>query len=138
MKILTSRYSLTDRLIGLIKLMRPKQWVKNGFVFAALVFSGEMLNPVALTHAFLATLFFCVASSAAYIVNDIHDVDLDRRHPRKSKSRPLASGIVTKSLALVLLSVLYFVLALCYLVMPKVILVIIAYLILVYIKNVVT
>jgi len=128
MKIATTTYSLMDRLIGLIKLMRPKQWVKNGFVFAPLVFSGAMLNPDALMHAFLAASLFCAASSATYIVNDIHDMDHDRQHPRKSKSRPLASSIVSKNAALVLLLVLWGFLALGYLVMPKVILVIIAYL----------
>lgn len=130
MKISTITYRLTDRLSGLIKLMRPKQWIKNGFVFAPLVFSGEMLNLDALMHAFQAAFLFCVASSATYIVNDIHDIDLDRQHPRKSKSRPLASGIVSKNAALILMSVLYFILALGYFVMPKVILVIIAYLVL--------
>jgi decaprenyl-phosphate phosphoribosyltransferase len=130
MKIATNTYSLMDRLIGLIKLMRPKQWVKNGFVFAPLVFSGEMHNPDALIHAFLAASLFCVASSATYIVNDIHDIDLDRQHPRKSKSRPLAAGIITKNVALALMLALYFILALGYLVMPKVILVITAYLVL--------
>jgi 4-hydroxybenzoate polyprenyltransferase len=89
-----------------------------------------MLNPGALTNTFLAALLFCLASSATYIVNDIYDVELDRQHPRKSKSRPLASGIVSKNSALVLLSALYFVLALSYLLMPKVILVITAYLVL--------
>jgi len=130
MKIATTTYSLTDRLIGLIKLMRPKQWVKNGFVFAPLVFSGEMLNPDALMHAALAAFLFCVASSATYIVNDIYDVDLDRQHPRKSKSRPLASGIISKNAALVLLSALYLVLAVGFVVAPTVILVIVAYLVL--------
>jgi len=86
-----------------------------------------MLNPDALMHACLATFFFCVASSATYIVNDIHDIDLDRRHPKKSKSRPLASGIVSKNAALVLLTALYFILALGYTVMPNVILVTAAY-----------
>jgi len=130
MKLATTTYSLTDRLIGLINLMRPKQWVKNGFVFAPLVFSGEMLNLDALMHAFLAALLFSVASSATYIVNDIYDIDLDRQHPRKSKTRPLASGIVSKNASLALLLALYFVLAMGYLVMPKVILVIVAYLVL--------
>lgn len=130
MKIATTTYSLTDRLIGLIKLMRPKQWVKNGFVFAPLVFSGEMLNPDALMHASIGAFLFCVASSATYIVNDIYDIDLDRQHPRKSKTRPLASGIVSKNASLALLLALYFVLAMGYLVMPKVILVIVAYLVL--------
>lgn len=92
MKIATTRFSPRDRLVGLIKLMRPRQWVKNGFVFAPLIFSGEIFNVDALSHACIATFFFCMASSATYIVNDIHDIDLDRRHPKKSKSRPLASG----------------------------------------------
>jgi 4-hydroxybenzoate polyprenyltransferase len=127
MQISTTTYSLKDRIIGLIKLIRPKQWVKNGFVFAPLVFSGEINNPDAFMHSLLAAFFFCVASSATYIVNDIHDIDHDRRHPKKSKSRPLASGIVSKNAALVILAALYIVLALGYTVMPKVILVIVAY-----------
>ncbi|ABP33550.1 decaprenyl-phosphate phosphoribosyltransferase [Polynucleobacter asymbioticus] len=127
MKIEKTGFSLKDRLIALIKLLRPKQWVKNGFVFAPLVFSGEMLNTYALAQASLAAFFFCMASSATYIVNDIHDIDHDRRHPKKSTSRPLASGIVSKNAALVVLAALYIVLALGYLVMPKVILVIVAY-----------
>mgnify|MGYP006292860021 CR=1 FL=1 len=81
--------------MGLIKLMRPKQWVKNGFVLAPLVFAGEFLNAEAVRHALLATLLFCVASSATYIINDLHDIERDRLHPRKSKSRPLAAGIVS-------------------------------------------
>ena len=127
MKISITTYSLKDRIIGLIKLIRPKQWVKNGFVFAPLIFSGEMHNPDAFMHSLLAAFFFCVASSATYIVNDIYDIDHDRRHPKKSKSRPLASGIVSKNAALVLLGTLYLILALGYTVMPKVILVIVAY-----------
>lgn len=130
MMIENTRYSLKDRLFGLIKLIRPKQWVKNGFVFAPLVFSGEMLIPEALAYSSLAAFFFCIASSATYIVNDIYDVELDRRHPKKSKSRPLASGLVSKNSALVLLMVFYFILAIGYVVMPKVILVITAYLVL--------
>lgn len=127
MQISTTTYSLKDRIIGLIKLIRPKQWVKNGFVFAPLVFSGEIHNPDAFMHSLLAAFLFCVASSATYIVNDIHDMDHDRRHPKKSKSRPLASGIVSKNFALVVLAALYIVLAFGCAVMPKVILVIVAY-----------
>jgi 4-hydroxybenzoate polyprenyltransferase len=60
-------------------------------------------------------------------VNDIHDIELDRQHPKKSKSRPLASGALTKNAALVLLAILYCILVLAYPVMPKVILVIAGY-----------
>jgi decaprenyl-phosphate phosphoribosyltransferase len=127
MKISTVIYGLKDRLIGLIRLIRPKQWVKNGFVFAPLIFSEEILIPEAFMLACLAAFFFCVASSATYIVNDLNDIELDRRHPKKSKSRPLASGMVSKNAALVLLAILYFLLAIGYAVMPKVIMVIVAY-----------
>jgi len=130
MKISAPTYSLKDRIIGLIKLIRPKQWVKNGFVFAPLVFSGKMLNPDALIQTSLAALFFCIASSAVYIINDISDADLDRRHPKKSKSRPIASGLISVKAALIFLLTLYLALAVGYLEMPKVILVIDAYIVL--------
>jgi 4-hydroxybenzoate polyprenyltransferase len=126
----TTPVSLKEAMIGLIKLMRPKQWVKNGFVLAPLLFTGELLNTSAVWQTVLATLFFCVASSATYIVNDLHDIELDRRHPKKSKSRPLASGIVTPRAAIVLLALLYFVLLMGFYLMPKVLLVIAVYLLL--------
>jgi 4-hydroxybenzoate polyprenyltransferase len=122
--------SFKEAMIGLIKLMRPKQWVKNGFVLAPLLFTGELLNASAVWQTVLAVLFFCIASSATYIVNDLHDIELDRRHPKKSKSRPLASGIVTPRAAIVLLALLYFVLLMGFYLMPKVLLVIAAYLVL--------
>ncbi len=115
-------------MLGLIKLMRPKQWVKNGFVLAPLIFSGEFLNADAVSQALLAMLLFCVASSATYVINDMHDVEHDRRHPHKSRTRPLAAGIVSMPAALVLLAALYAVLAWGWLAAPKVVMVIAAYL----------
>src|SRR5688500_14674989 len=90
-------------LLGLFKLMRPKQWIKNGFVLAPLIFTGEFLNIAALDQVMLAVLFFCIASSATYIVNDMHDIEHDRQHPIKAQQRPLASGQVTISQAIILL-----------------------------------
>ena len=115
---------------GLIKLMRPKQWVKNGFVLAPLVFTGAFSQTNALINAFMALLLFCVASSATYIVNDLRDIERDRRHPQKSKTRPLAARTVTVPAALVLLAVLYAVLLWGWFVYPKVVTVIAAYLLL--------
>lgn len=92
---------------GLIKLMRPHQWVKNGFVLAPLMFTGEFLNPLAIEQALWATVLFCLASSATYVVNDLKDIERDRRHPKKSKSRPLAAGIVSVPQAITLLVGLY-------------------------------
>ncbi|MDD2609991.1 MAG: decaprenyl-phosphate phosphoribosyltransferase [Giesbergeria sp.] len=116
------------QLRGLIKLLRPKQWVKNGFVLAPLMFSGEFLDPVAIGQALWAMLLFCVASSATYVINDMHDIERDRRHPKKSQSRPLAAGVVSVSAALFLLAGLYAVLLGAWFVVPKVLGVIAAYL----------
>lgn len=109
-------------------MMRPRQWIKNGFVFAPLVFTGEFLVKASVQHALLATFLFCVASSATYIVNDIRDIENDRRHPKKSRTRPLAAGIISVPVALLLLLVLYAVLIAGWFVMPKVMLIIIGYL----------
>jgi decaprenyl-phosphate phosphoribosyltransferase len=121
--------SLKDQIFGLLALMRPKQWVKNGFVFAPLLFTGELLNANAVLQTLMAAVFFCIASSATYIVNDLHDIDLDRQHPKKSKSRPLASGVVKPTVAIFLLASLYLILLLGFYFMPKVLLVIAAYLV---------
>lgn len=116
-------------VIDILRLLRPKQWVKNGFVLAPLVFAGLFIDLGAVNHALLAALLFCVACSATYIVNDLHDIERDRRHPRKSKTRPLAAGDVAIPTALVLLAGLYAVLVWGWFVTPKVIAVIAAYLV---------
>lgn len=92
--------------LDLLLLLRPKQWIKNLFVFAPLVFSGSFENFDSVVDAIIATVLFCVASSVVYIINDYHDIEKDRLHPTKSKTRPLASGAVSKSAAIVLLLVL--------------------------------
>lgn len=78
-------------LNALIKTMRPRQWTKNIFVFAALVFDKQLF----LIDSFLRTLagfaLFCLISSCVYIFNDLADVEADRQHPEK-KNRPIASG----------------------------------------------
>lgn len=116
------------QLRGLVGLMRPKQWIKNGFVLAPLVFTGEFLEPAWIGAALLAMFLFCIASSATYIVNDMHDIERDRRHPKKSKTRPLASGAVTVPMALTLLAALYGALFWGWMAAPKVVMVIVAYL----------
>lgn len=117
-------------MAGLIKLMRPRQWIKNAFVLAPLLFSGAFADPASVGQALLAMLLFCVASSATYTVNDLKDIERDRRHPTKSRKRPLAAGTVTVPAALALLVVLYGVLVWGWFVQPGVILVILAYVVL--------
>ena len=83
----------------ILKAMRPRQWTKNAFIFAALVFDRKLLN----LHAFLQTLaafvLFCLLSSSVYLINDILDRESDRAHPIK-KNRPIVSGDLPVGLAL--------------------------------------
>jgi decaprenyl-phosphate phosphoribosyltransferase len=117
-----------NQFIGLIKLMRPSQWIKNGFVFAPLLFNVEPLNTNILLQTTIAALFFCIASSAAYVVNDLHDIEADQQHLKKSKSRPLAAGLVTPRAALILLTILYLNMLIGFYYIPKLGLVILSYL----------
>lgn len=120
-------YSRLARLQGLIRLARPRQWIKNVFVLAPLVFTGEFLMADSVGRVLAATLLFCLAASATYILNDLHDIDDDRRHPVKSLKRPLASGLVSVPMALGLLTLLYAILACAAVVAPGVMLVIGSY-----------
>lgn len=79
---------------GFVKLLRLPQWIKNGFVLLGVIFSPHLVTSSLLVQAFLTTLAFCFASSSAYVLNDIFDVDRDQMHPIK-KSRPIASGVVS-------------------------------------------
>jgi 4-hydroxybenzoate polyprenyltransferase len=71
--------------------MRPAQWLKNGVVFAGLVFGGKLLQPTAVASATLAALAFCLLSSGFYLLNDVRDQDADRLHPVK-RLRPVPAG----------------------------------------------
>lgn len=113
--------------LSVLKLIRVKQWIKNGFVLAPLLFTGEFVDPEAIRSALLAAILFCVASSATYIVNDLRDIEKDRLHPKKSKSRPLASGAISTSQAFFVLVILYLILIIGWFFTPKVILVIGSY-----------
>lgn len=85
-------------LTALFKTMRPRQWTKNVFIFAALVFDKQLF----VVDSFLRTLagfaLFCLISSCVYIFNDLADVEADRQHPEK-KNRPIASGKLPVSVA---------------------------------------
>jgi len=88
-------------LIDFVRLLRPKEWVKNGFVIAPLFFTPDAVNWKNSLSVLLGTFVFCIASSAIYVLNDIRDRDGDRLHPVK-KARPIASGAVQISQAAVL------------------------------------
>ena len=90
----------TDAVRALFELARPDQWIKNGFVLLPLIFGQAVGESSALRGALLATLAFCLASSAVYAGNDVVDADRDRKHPIKCK-RPVARGAVTPATALI-------------------------------------
>jgi 4-hydroxybenzoate polyprenyltransferase len=81
-----------------IKTGRPQEWIKNVFVFAGLLFSGKFTDGAAVLEATLAFIAFCGISSAGYFVNDLVDVELDRKHPKK-RYRPLAAGELSEGAA---------------------------------------
>ncbi len=83
---------------AIIKTMRPKQYPKNGVLFAALVFDRQLLNRAAFERTFAGFIIFCLLSSAVYFINDILDIESDRQHPEK-KNRPIASGALPVSTA---------------------------------------
>ena len=88
--------------MGYLKLLRPRQWIKNFFVFGALIFSFSFTDPSKVLLSVLAFILFSLTSSSVYILNDIVDVEKDKVHPRK-KNRPIASGLVSKKSAIVLM-----------------------------------
>ncbi len=87
-------------------LLRVHQWLKNLFIFAAPFFGGSLLSDNVLFSLGAGFLCFCAVSSAIYILNDICDVESDRRHPEKQK-RPIPSGVVSISTGLALMTVLF-------------------------------
>ena len=97
--------SVSGRAAALIRLLRPYQWTKNGVVLLPLVFAQEMGNAQAVLRALAATGIFCLLSCAIYIFNDIRDREQDRQHPDK-RNRPLASGAVSVSVAVVFCGIL--------------------------------
>lgn len=78
-------------LKAILKTMRPRQWTKNVFVLAALVFDRQLFTLDSVLRSVGGMLLFCLLSSSVYIINDIRDVEADRQHPTK-RNRPIASG----------------------------------------------
>ncbi len=78
---------------GIIKEVRPRQWIKNFALFAGLIFSRQLDNPVALLLTVKAFLIFSGLTSAIYLLNDVFDIERDRLHPFKKK-RPIAAGVI--------------------------------------------
>jgi decaprenyl-phosphate phosphoribosyltransferase len=87
--------------VAYLKLLRPKDWAKNLFLFIPIFFSGELFHWGIYPTLVLGFVAFCCIASSIYIINDYRDIEDDKKHPVKSK-RPLASGEVTKTLAIII------------------------------------
>jgi 4-hydroxybenzoate polyprenyltransferase len=97
-----SRTSGRLRLVlALAIALRPRQWAKNGLLFVPLVFALDLFNRDSLLRSSAAFVLFCALASAGYMLNDVADIEADRQHPTKCR-RPIAAGLVSTSLALVL------------------------------------
>lgn len=78
--------------------MRPRQWPKNGFVFVAIFFDGNITDLVSFARVTAAFILLCLMSSAVYLMNDLSDIENDRQHPTKCK-RPLPAGELNPTIA---------------------------------------
>jgi 4-hydroxybenzoate polyprenyltransferase len=87
-------------LSALLKTMRLRQWIKNAFIFFALIFDKQLFMLAPFLRTLAGFFLFCLISSAVYLLNDIADIEADRQHPEK-KYRPLASGALPVNVAVV-------------------------------------
>jgi 4-hydroxybenzoate polyprenyltransferase len=92
------------RVLALVELLRPQQWVKNAFVLVGLVFGHAWRDAAMVWAALGATLAFCLASGAVYAFNDARDAEQDRGHPDK-RTRPVARGALSPAQALAIAAV---------------------------------
>src|SRR3954465_15930037 len=114
---------------GGIGLLRPAQWLKNGFVVAPLIFSRSFVAEGAVVRSLAAFAIFCGAASAGYIINDIVDRESDRAHPIKRLRRPIASGEISVRAAVTIVTILIpILLVAAWLVAPKFLLAVALYL----------
>lgn len=87
-----------SRVGAAVTALRPRQWIKNLLVFMAPAAAGVLRHPTAFLHALGAFGVFCAAASGSYLMNDVADIEADRRHPHKVH-RPVASGRVSVAAA---------------------------------------
>jgi 4-hydroxybenzoate polyprenyltransferase len=87
------------QIAAIVRAMRPAQWIKNGALFAGLIFGGRLFEPWAVGSALFAFFCFCLLSGGFYLVNDVRDAAADRAHPQK-RLRPVASGALAADIAM--------------------------------------
>lgn len=92
---------LFRHLYFVLKLLRPRQWIKNFALFAAIVFGGQLFEGDVFVEVLFGFIAFCLLSSSTYVINDILDLRKDRLHPFK-KARPIAAGVVSTPEAIII------------------------------------
>lgn len=92
--------SFPAQAVGIVRSMRPRQWLKNGFLYVPLIFDIKLTVLSRLAVATAGFILFCMASSVVYLINDLADLESDRAHPTK-RYRPLAAGIISPTTAIV-------------------------------------
>jgi len=97
--------NVSKKIMSYIKLLRPKQWIKNLFVIAPLIFAKLVFEYNYVSKVTAAFILFCCISSCVYVLNDIIDCKKDRLHPKK-KNRPIASGVISKIEGGILIAIL--------------------------------
>ena len=97
---------MSNKVKALFQLLRVRQYYKNSVLFIGVFFAGEIFNVELYPQLLLAFILTCLASSLMYIVNDIKDVEADKVHAEKAKSRPLANGDLSVGTAWVILSMI--------------------------------
>jgi hypothetical protein len=92
-------FQMLAKITPSVQLLRPKHWIKNVLLFTPLIFSGSLLKYEAILYSAVGFIYFSIAASLVYTINDLADVERDRLHPVKRMKRPLASGAVSKQTA---------------------------------------
>jgi 4-hydroxybenzoate polyprenyltransferase len=116
-----------QKFTAYIKLARPHQWVKNGFIWLPIFFGYKLSDKQAILGTLGAFIAFCLTASVVYVLNDIKDIQEDRRHPVK-KFRPLASGALSGSEAnLFFIALLIISVAFCSIILNKSVLILLAF-----------
>lgn len=95
-----------SKVISIVKLIRPLHWIKNLGIFAAIIFTGQLLEPLLLISLIEGFIALCAVSSGAYVLNDLMDRERDKKHPIK-KNRPISSGAIKPTEALIILCFLF-------------------------------
>ena len=96
----TGRRNILQALIGLIRIMRPRQWTKNVIIYAGLVFDGQLFEMESFLRVTISFVLLCIVAGTIYIINDLVDTEADRQHPVK-KYRPLPSGQLPRNIAII-------------------------------------